>query len=1178
SNTIKYDLVFIEELLFPCYYGLVHHLGSPPVIAIAPALFFCSQVGDYASPENPSYVPSVLLPYTDSMSFLERLQNTLFFLFARTSLIFNYPVPLPPSIVTFRNEINQMMLDPLPKDLQRFLDDAPNGIIYLSFGSNVHSARMPKDKIYVFLDVFSELPQKVLWKWESDVLPAETSKVKFDKWFPQPEDHPDNGIEKAVWWTEYVLRHKGAKHLQSARKDLDWHQYLLLDVLASIIFAIIIMLYRSFWLLLLISYNESAKILGIFPMPAYSHQALYQNIMKALVARGHEVTVIGTNPLQVTIANYTDIDISFSYKFHKDEHNFEDMIHQKTIDFLHSQIILQPAIADLQLSSPQLQEFIRSNKIKYDLVIFEEILFASYYGLVHHVGSPPVIGITPFQYYWTQSIEFAASENPSYVPNLLFPYTDNMSFFERLQNTVTLLYLRYVLYSRVISENERVMRKHFGVAPPSITEAINNKSLFLIGSNWAFSYIHPLPPSAIRFQNAIIKKVLEPLPKDLQEFLDDAPNGAIYVSFGSNVHSARMPKKKIQAFLDAFAQLPQKVLWKWESDRPPSASINIRFQKWFPQQEILAHKNMKLFITHCGLQSLQEAVYNAVPIVAIPFFADQIFNAKKVEREKIGVQMSILHLTKDGLLNSINKIFNDSRNNAKRFSSLTRDELHSGIENVVWWTEYVLRHNGAKHLKTGATNLNSIQYFLLDILAFIVFSIALITICFFFFMFQHSFLLLLFLSCANAAKILGIFPIPSFSHQKLYQNIMKALVAKGHEVTVIGTDPLKEPIENYTEVDISFAYKLHKNENNFEDMVDQTPYEFLYSQVSVHPKLADNQLSSPQLQGFLRSNKIKYDLVLLEELFSPCYHGLVHHLGSPTVIAISPIQYFVTQPNYLALLENPSYVPSLLFPFSDSMSFLERLQNTFFLFYARYMVYTVLYPENEKVMRKHFGTAPPSIIEAMNNKSLFLVGTSWMFNYPLALPPSAVTFHNANIKTALDPLPKFRKWLPQQEILAHKNTKLFITHCGLHSLQEAVYYAVPMLVFPFFGDQPLNAKKVHTKKIGLQMSIHDISKDALLNAINKIYNDSRHNAKMYSALAKDTLHGGVEKAVWWTEYVLRHKGARHLRSAALDMNWYQYLLLDVIIFLILSASIILFFFSFIIYKIFRYFSRNNNLI
>jgi glucuronosyltransferase len=42
--------------------------------------------------------------------------------------------------------------------------------------------------------------------------------------------------------------------------------------------------------------------------------------------------------------------------------------------------------------------------------------------------------------------------------------------------------------------------------------------------------------------------------------------------------------------------------------------------------------------------------------------------------------------------------------------------------------------------------------------------------------------------------------------------------------------------------------------------------------------------------------------------------------------------------------------------------------------------------------------------------------------------------------------------------------------------------------------------------------------------------------------------------VFWTEYVIRHKGAPHMRSAALDLTWYQYFLLDVIAVLALAVG------------------------
>ncbi|KAJ8928782.1 hypothetical protein NQ314_018640 [Rhamnusium bicolor] len=62
------------------------------------------------------------------------------------------------------------------------------------------------------------------------------------------------------------------------------------------------------------------------------------------------------------------------------------------------------------------------------------------------------------------------------------------------------------------------------------------------------------------------------------------------------------------------------------------------------------------------------------------------------------------------------------------------------------------------------------------------------------------------------------------------------------------------------------------------------------------------------------------------------------------------------------------------------------------------------------------------------------------------------------------------------------------------------------------------------------------------------------NAKKRSILMHDRPVKPLDLAVFWTEFVIRHKGAPHLRVAALDLAWYQYLLLD-ILFLVAFVSI-----------------------
>lgn len=74
-----------------------------------------------------------------------------------------------------------------------------------------------------------------------------------------------------------------------------------------------------------------------------------------------------------------------------------------------------------------------------------------------------------------------------------------------------------------------------------------------------------------------------------------------------------------------------------------------------------------------------------------------------------------------------------------------------------------------------------------------------------------------------------------------------------------------------------------------------------------------------------------------------------------------------------------------------------------------------------------------------------------------------------------------------------------------------------------------------------------------------------NNAKITSEIFKDRPMSPAELVVYWTEYVIRHKGAPHLKSHALNLTWYQYFLLDVIVVLLILIS----FAVFITYKGFK---------
>ncbi|XP_066998723.2 UDP-glucosyltransferase 2 [Anabrus simplex] len=472
-----------------------------------------------------------------------------------------------------------------------------------------------------------------------------------------------------------------------------------------------------------LSCSHGARILGIFPIPSISHQLPYQAVMKALAARGHQVTVISPDPLKEPVANYTDIDLSESYAVMRTFLASTVTGDMPLPSILDHWIDISTKIADFQLSTPQMQEFMKSRDNKFDMIIMEKIMLQSFYGLVHHLGSPPVAGIVSMSAMSTAFSSFGNPYNPAYLPTFFASYTDHMNFWERMHNTYLYLTKAFLWKFKILPLNEAVMRKHFGPEVPPISEFEYNDTLLLIDNHWCMSYPRPLLPNVVELTGLHVQTKPNPLPKDIQTFLDGAKHGVIYFSLGSNMRSDHLPPEKVKEILEAFSEIPQRILWKWESDSLPGKPSNVMVKKWLPQQDILAHPNIRAFIMQGGIQSLQEAAYYNIPVIAIPFFSDQMNNAAKIDGSKIGIRMLLRDLNKRSLLDALDQLVNGTsyRKNMEKLAVIYREEMgETSINKAVWWIEYVIRHDGARHLRSAALDLTWYQYLLLDVIAAIL--------------------------------------------------------------------------------------------------------------------------------------------------------------------------------------------------------------------------------------------------------------------------------------------------------------------------------------------------------------------------------------------------------------------------------------------------------------------------
>uniref|UniRef100_A0A3Q4GVZ5 UDP-glucuronosyltransferase n=1 Tax=Neolamprologus brichardi TaxID=32507 RepID=A0A3Q4GVZ5_NEOBR len=151
----------------------------------------------------------------------------------------------------------------------------------------------------------------------------------------------------------------------------------------------------------------------------------------------------------------------------------------------------------------------------------------------------------------------------------------------------------------------------------------------------------------------------------------------------------------------AFAKLPQKVIWKYKGDKPVGLGNNTSFVDWMPQNDLLGHPKIKLFMSHGGTNRVQEAIYHGVPIVGLPVFFDQYDN--------------LLRLKEKGA--ALHEVPSDPsyRTNMQRLSRLHRDKPVMPLDNALFWIEFVMRHKGAAHLKAESYRMHWYSYYSVDV-------------------------------------------------------------------------------------------------------------------------------------------------------------------------------------------------------------------------------------------------------------------------------------------------------------------------------------------------------------------------------------------------------------------------------------------------------------------------------
>ncbi|KAJ0532026.1 putative UDP-glucuronosyl/UDP-glucosyltransferase, UDP-glycosyltransferase family [Helianthus annuus] len=182
--------------------------------------------------------------------------------------------------------------------------------------------------------------------------------------------------------------------------------------------------------------------------------------------------------------------------------------------------------------------------------------------------------------------------------------------------------------------------------------------------------------------------------KECMNWLDDKPEkSVVYVSFGS---MAQLGLEQMEEIACGLSDCKFNFLWVVRAEEEEKLPKEFANQKitgkglvvaWCRQLDVLAHKSVGCFITHCGFNSTLEAISLGVPVVGMPQWTDQITNAKLLDEIwDVGVRVKANEkgiVTRENLVSCIMKIMEDergvvTRKNAAKWRELAKAAVDEG--------------------------------------------------------------------------------------------------------------------------------------------------------------------------------------------------------------------------------------------------------------------------------------------------------------------------------------------------------------------------------------------------------------------------------------------------------------------------------------------------------------------
>ncbi|XP_012713947.2 UDP-glucuronosyltransferase 2A1 [Fundulus heteroclitus] len=474
----------------------------------------------------------------------------------------------------------------------------------------------------------------------------------------------------------------------------------------------------------------------------YSHWLNMRTIIEELVRRNHKVTILVPDASPSVNYNSSQDAAKFNFLVFKVPFSRSDMdgIMQDFIQFsmyqaynssmLHrflvpltilgrySQISMQQC--DAMLKNQELMATLRDST--FNVVLLDPMVVCG--NLVAEMLGVPLILSLRFSFGSTLERHCGQASMPaSFVPASPLPYSDRMTFQERLINM--LMYMGTSVLSELHwRKTLDSLYTEIKGSPSSFCSSLGRADIWLIRTFWDIETPRPIPPNFF-YVGGLHCKPANQLPEDIEAFVQSSGDaGVVVVTFGSMVTS--LTDDRADVIATALGRIPQKVIWRYRGKTPGTLASNTKMFDWIPQNDLLGHPLTRAFVTHGGTNGLYEALFHGVPVVGIPLFGDQPDNLARLSHRGAAIVLHFNLMTADELAGALHAVINEPsfRSNMQTLSSLHRQRPVTPLTTATFWVEFVMRHGGAGHLRLASNDLSWFQYYSLDTGAALLLTLA----------------------------------------------------------------------------------------------------------------------------------------------------------------------------------------------------------------------------------------------------------------------------------------------------------------------------------------------------------------------------------------------------------------------------------------------------------------------